>query len=128
MNFIYILTGITRSKGQKPSRQTKHILGLRRCIGCIYISKFSIQAQYNFNFNFSLESIIKCPKHIKNIFSDFCVFLQMFVLMLFLFLFVIYCTKVCIFASALSFDSESRKHLSVHQLYLVIWPPDAYRY
>ena len=36
----------------------------------------------------------------------------------------IYCTKVCLFASASTFDSELRKHLLAHWLNPTIWLPD----
>ena len=52
----------------------------------------------------SFNSIARHSKQLKGIFSNFSVFLQMFTIVLFLFLFVIYYTKVYTFASALSFD------------------------
>ena len=42
----------------------------------------------------------------------------------FVFSCAIYPMKVCLFASALTFYSESRKHLPAHWLYPTIWPPN----
>ena len=71
------------------------------------------------------KSIVKRSKQLKNIFSDFIVFLLTFVSVPFLLFFAIHCTKVCLFASAPSFGSGSRKCLPAHWLYPMIWSPDA---
>ena len=42
----------------------------------------------------------------------------------FVFSYAICCTKVCLFASALTFDSELWKHLPAHQLNPTIWLPN----
>ena len=51
------------------------------------------------------------------IFTDICSCAISFIL-------AIYYMKVYLFASALTFDSESRKHLLAHWLNPTIWPPD----
>ena len=72
----------------------------------------------------SFISIVKLSKQLKNTLSNVSVFLLTLVLVSFLFLCVIYCTKVRLFASVLRFDSESRKCLPAHWLYLTIWSCD----
>ena len=73
----------------------------------------------------SFKSIVKLSKQLENIFSNFSAFLLTFVLMSFLFLCIIYCTKVCLFDSVSKFDSELRKCLLAHWLYPTIWLPNA---
>ena len=72
----------------------------------------------------SFKSILKLSKQLKNIFSNFSVFLLTLVLVSFLFLCIIYCMKVRLFASVSRFDSELRKHLPAHWLYPIIWSPN----
>ena len=58
------------------------------------------------------KSITKCYKQLKRIFLIFSAFLQMFVDILFLFLFAACHTKVCIFDSTSSFSLSQGKHLT----------------
>ena len=89
-------------------------------VGCIYASNPQFKSNI-LSFHFILfKSIVKTSKQPKNIFSIFSVSLLTFIVVLFLFLHAIYCTKVCVFAPTSRFDSELRKHLPAHWLHLTI--------
>ena len=94
------------------------------CVGCIYASNPRFKSNIFQGHLFLLKSIIKPSKQLKDIFSNFSVFLLTFILASFLFFCIFYCLKVHLFASASRFDSKSRKHLPAHWLYLTIWWPD----
>ena len=114
----------TRSKSQKPSQQTRHILDLTGCVGRIYASNPQFKSNILRSYFIWFKSVAKTSKQPKNIFSIFSVFLLTFIVVLFRFLHAIFCMKVRVFASASRFDSKSRKHLLACWLHPMIWPPD----
>ena len=94
-------------------------------VGCKYASNPRLKSNILQCHFILFKSIVKLLKQLKNIFSNFSVFLRTFAIVPFQFLFTIYCTKVRVFASTLRFDSELRKCLLARWLYLTIWPPNA---
>ena len=94
-------------------------------VGCIYACNPQFKSNILQSYFISFKYIAKTSKQLENIFSIFSVFLLTFVAVLFWFLHAIYCTKVCVFASTLRFDSELRKCLLACWLHLMIWPPNS---
>ena len=111
----------TRAPQWRTSRNTPegHI------VGCIYASSPQFKSNILQCHFVPFKSIVKMIKQLKNILSNFSVFLLTFIIVLFQFLFAIYCTKVRVFASTSTFDSKLRKRLPTCWLYLTIWLPDA---
>ena len=94
-------------------------------VGCIYASNPRFKSNI-FQCHFLPSNPLSNNQNNLEIFSlFFSVFLLTLVLMSFLFLCIIYCAKVHLFALTSRFDSKLRKHQLAHWLYPMIWFPNA---